>query len=361
MEQKTRMMEDEMIQKKIDRGASKLSIAILAFAIVYAGFGLTSVFAEAKFVMKGGTSVSQQVWHNILAEKWAEMITERSNGEVEVQSNCCAVLGSDNEMGEKTMMGGLQWYYTSTSNLARFIQEMFAFELPYLIQELDDNYKIFYENGTLGGPITEAIQEQLAKKNLHMLWVSGANFRATINSKREIRLPKDTEGLKLRVTASAVEREDVASWGGSPVPMAYGEVYTALQQGTIDGLGIGLAEAYPMKFYEVCKYAVKNYYNAYAPVILVNLEYWNKLPEEYQKLIRQASDDIVKWGSEHMPAEYNDLYEQKLAETGMKVYTPTEDEMKIWRDTTINAVWPQFVGKDISQEWLDLWKSRLGR
>ena len=354
-------MEDEMKQKKGVCIASKLSIAILAFAIVYAGFGLTNVFAEAKFVMKGGTSVSQKVWHNILAEKWAAMITERSNGEVEVQSNCCAVLGSDNEMGEKTMMGGLQWYYTSTSNLARFIKEMFAFELPYLIQELDDNYKVFYENGTLGGPITEVIQEQLAKKNLHMLWVSGANFRATINSKKEIRLPKDTEGIKLRVTASAVEREDVNSWGGSPTPMAYGEVYTALQQGTIDGLGIGLAEAYPMKFYEVCKYAVKNYYNAYAPVILVNLEYWNKLPEEYQKLIRQASDDIVKWGSEHMAAEYNDFYAQKLEETGMKVYTPTEDEMKIWRDTTINAVWPQFVGKNISQEWLDLWKKRLGR
>ena len=78
-------------------------------------------------------------------------------------------------------------------------------------------------------------------------------------------------------------------------------------------------------------------------------------------MIRQASDDIVKWGSEHMAAEYNDFYEQKLEETGMKVYTPTEDEMKIWRDTTINAVWPQFVGKNISQEWLDLWKSRLGR
>ncbi len=321
----------------------------------------TNAIAAPKYVLKGGTSVSQKVWHNILAEEWAKMINERSNGEIEVQSYCCAILGSDNEMGEKTMMGGLQWYYTSTSNLARFVKEMFAFELPYLIQDLDDNYKIFYENGSLGGPITEAIQKELAKKNLYMLWVSGANFRATINSKREIRLPKDTEGIKLRVTASDVEREDVASWGGSPVPMAYGEVYTALQQGTIDGLGIGLAEAYPMKFYEVCKYAVKNNFNAYSPVILINLDFWNKLPDNHKKLIQKASDDIVKWGSDHMRVEYNEFYENKLKEAGMKVYTPTDAEMKIWRDTTINAVWPKFVGKQISQDWLDLWKSRLGR
>jgi TRAP-type C4-dicarboxylate transport system substrate-binding protein len=319
-----------------------------------------NVFANS-YTMKGGTSVSEKVWHNILVERWAKQINDKSENQLKVENYCCAILGSDNAMGESTMMGGLQWYYTSTSNLARLVEEMGYFELPYLIQEMDDNLKIFYENGTLGGPVTEHIQKQLAKKNLRLLWISGANFRATINSKREVRVPADTQGLKLRVTSSDIEREDVAAWGGSPVPMSYGEVYTALQQGTIDGLGIGLAEAYPMKFYEVCKYAVTNNFNAYSPVILVNLDFWNSLPENLQKLVMQESDDVVMWGSKNMKDDYNEFYKQKLIENGMQVYTPTSEEMELWKKTTIDAVWPKMIGTKLEQKWLDIWLERLGQ
>lgn len=259
------------------------------------------------------------------------------------------------------MMGGLQWYYTSTSNLSRFVKEMSTFEMPYLIENEADPLKLFYVNGKLGGPITEKIQKALAKKNLRLMYIGRAMFRAVVNSKKEIRVPSDAAGLKLRVTASDLERESVNSWGGAPVTMGFGEVYTAMQQGTIDGLGISSAEAYPMKFYEVCKFATENKFNAYSAVVLMNLEIWNSLSPEIQKLITDSSNEAVKFDHENKVAKYDNVYGNELKKAGMVIYTPTPEEMVIWKKTTVDAVWPKAMEKNVKPEWVEEWKKLLGK
>lgn len=312
-------------------------------------------------VLKGGTSVSEHVWQNVLAQRWADLITERSEGRVTVENHCGAILGSDNAMGEKTMMGALQWYYTSTSNLARMVKEMATFELPYLVENERDNLKLFYVDGKLGGPLTDNIQKALAKKNLRLMWVGGVMFRSVFNSKRELRVPADAAGLKLRVTASDLEREDVASWGASPVPMGYGEVYTAMQQGTIDGLGVSMPEGFPMKFHEVCPYVTNNKFNSYAAVILMNLDAWNSLSPDMQKLVSDVSDEVVKYDAENKSTLYDAVYAEKLTAAGMKITDPAPREMDLWRKTTMDAVWPKAIGKLIDAEWVEQWKRLLGK
>ena len=335
--------------------------AALALAAVLTLATAPAVAADKTITLKGGTSVSEHVWQNVLAQKWADLITERTGGRVKVENHCCAILGSDNAMGEKTMMGGLQWYYTSTSNLARMVKEMATFELPYLVEDERDNLKLFYVNGKLGGPLTEKMQAALAKKNLRLMWVGGVMFRSVFNSKRELRVPADAAGLKLRVTASDLEREDVASWGASPVPMGYGEVYTSMQQGTIDGLGVSMPEGFPMKFYEVCPYVTNNKFNSYAAVILMNLDVWNSLPPDMQKIVADVSDEIVKYDAENKAEVYDKVYARKLMDAGMKITDPTAEEMALWRKTTMDAVWPKAIGTLIEPVWVEDWKALLGK
>ncbi len=321
---------------------------------------VTPVSAKT-YALKGGTSVSDQVWQNVLAERWVSLINEKSEGRIKAENHCCAILGSDNAMGEKTMMGSLQWYYTSTSNLSRIAKEFSTYELPYLVENPEDSFKLFYVDGKLGGPLTERIQKDLAKKNLRLMWISSVWFRAVMNSKHEIRVPEDTKGLKLRVTASDLERESVASWGGSPVPMGYAEVYTSLQQGTIDGLSVALPEAYPMKFYEVIKYATENRFNSYSAVYLMNLDTWNSLPKDLQRIVADCSDAMAKYEAENKMALYDNIYLKELEKKGMVVYTPTAAEMELWKKTTIETVWPKAIGSLIKQEWVDDWKKLLGK
>lgn len=337
----------------------KKSVMSLLCACVLS-FTASSALAKP-IVLKGGTSVSDKVWQNVIAQKWADLVTERSNGEIIVENYSNALLGSDNAMGEKTIMGGLQWYYTSTSNLSRMVKEMATFELPYLIENEDDTLKLFYPEGTLGGPIVEDMQKVLAKKNLRLIYVGRAMFRAVINGNKEIRLPNDSKGLKIRVTASDLERESVKSWNGAPVPMNFGEVYTALQQGTIDGLNLSPAEAFPMKFHEVCSYAVENKFNAYAAVILMNLDTWHSLSDEQRKLISDAADDAVRYDHANKEAMYDDVYNAELVKNGMQIITPTAEEMAIWKKTTVDTVWPLAIGKYVKQEWVDLWEKMLGK
>ena len=317
--------------------------------------------ASAKeFVLKGGNSVGEKVWQNVLCQKWVDLINEYSQGKIKAENYPNAVLGSDNAMIEKTMFGSIQWSYASTSNLSRLLPEMNTYELPYIADDSQANLKLFYtKDGKLGGPITERLQQALAKKNLRLCWVSSTFYRAIYNSKHEIRLPKDCNDLKLRVTASEPERLSVSSWGAAAVPMGYGEVYTALQQGTIDGLGVNMPEGIPMKFYEVCPYASYSKFNAYSAVVVMNLDVWNSLPDDLKAIIEKASEDTIKFDTANRKTLYDDPYEKELLDRGMNIYTPTPEEEAVWKKQTMEKVWPELIGKTVKQEWVDLWRKQL--
>lgn len=337
---------------------SLVLISMSVFMVIFSFAYPCKAVAKAKYVLKGGYAPSQQTQLYSTMEKFKEEVEKRSKGEVAVEHYCCAMFGSDNEILEKVMMNALQFGNASTSNLANIDNSWYAYEFPYLMMNLDDNVKLLYEGGKLGGPIYEKLQKELYKKNLEILYVGAVYTRALMTRVGPIRVPKDAAGLKIRVTASDIDRAGVASWGAKPVAMGYGEVYSALQLGTIDGLATALDQMAPMKFHEVSKYAVECAYNSFSQVTLISADYLKSLPPNIQKIIRESATAAMEF-EQRAVRKYIEDGVATVKKEGVQVYYPTPEDMKKWEDVTVAAIRKEFVPRVIKTDWFEAWKERL--
>ncbi len=133
-------------------------------------------------------------------------------------------------------MGAIQIGFCSSSNLTTTVADWAVFDLPYIFSKTNANQTLFYDkDGNLGGPIFDRLNKQMLKKNIKLLWISPAAFRGIGVNKAGVKTLNDIKGMKIRCTASDVERDAIAAFGANPVAMGFGEIYTALQQKTLDG------------------------------------------------------------------------------------------------------------------------------
>jgi TRAP-type C4-dicarboxylate transport system substrate-binding protein len=167
-------------------------------------------------------------------------------------------------------------------------------------------------------------------KNLHILWVTPASFRG-IGSRKEIRSPDDMKGMKIRSTASSIDRSALQAFGANPVAMGFGEVYTGLQQGTIDGEGLPPDLMFDMKHHEVVRYVVMNNYNTYLIICAMNAKFYDGLPKDLQAVVDDAALEAVKYANQQWTPMLNDRV-KKMEAAGVKIYFPNAQEMKVWKD-----------------------------
>jgi tripartite ATP-independent transporter DctP family solute receptor len=167
---------------------------------------------------------------------------------------------------------------------ATVFPEMGVFLVPYLVASYDQAYKMF--NGLVGERLDKNIQE---KYKLKVLFFYDYGFRHFWNSKRPINEPKDLRGLKMRVQPAKVFADTINGLGGVAVPMAWGEVIPAAQQGVIDGADLPIVNILALKAYEVSKYCSLTFHNYGPTAAVMNLDLWNGLTEAQRKLFTEAS------------------------------------------------------------------------
>ncbi len=334
---------------------SRFLIAFMACAFVLP-INATLAQAAPEILIKIGhnsPSAENQAlpWH-----VFKEYVEKESKGRIGVEIYGSASMGACLESAEKVQMNILQMHAGSTSNLSALIPEWGIFELPYLLQNTLDNEKIFYENGKLGGPVFERMDKLMRAKGLKMIFIMPATFRAMGVIKPDAEVPSDLEGLKIRVTASRIERDSVTAFDMNPTTMAFGEVYTGLQQGTIDGLGLAVDSMYLNKFNEVLKSVITNKFNAFFMVASVNEKFYNKLPSWAKTVVDGGIAAGIKAANEKWD-EYEQSGEEKFKADGIEVYHPTAAEMKEWQALT-QPVYDKY-SKELNQEMLTLVKQRL--
>jgi TRAP-type C4-dicarboxylate transport system substrate-binding protein len=161
---------------------------------------------------------------------------------------------------------------------------MGVFLVPYLVASYDQAYKMF--NGQVGERLDKNIQE---KYKLKVLFFYDYGFRHFWNSKRPINEPKDLRGLKMRVQPAKVFADTINGLGGVAVPMAWGEVIPAAQQGVIDGADLPIVNILALKAYEVSKYCSLTFHNYGPTAAVMNLDLWNGLTDAQRKLFTEAS------------------------------------------------------------------------
>ncbi|MGD8250828.1 MAG: DctP family TRAP transporter solute-binding subunit [Desulfobacterales bacterium] len=288
----------------------------MAAAVILAvTLALMAVPALAATVLKLGTSTQPSHIYNVAAEHFAKIVAEKSNGALEVQVFPAAQLGSERDMVEGLQLGSLEMTLTSTGPLGNFVPQVKLFNLPFLFKDRETCYKV------LDGPVGTSIADKFPAVGIRSLGWFENGFRNVTNSKRAIMAPTDMDGLKIRVMEDDVFILTMKSLGASPLPMAFGELYTALEQKTVDAQENPLAVIHSSRFFEVQKYlAMTGHF--YSPAMLLISEItWKSLSPEHQSIITDAAAQARDF-ERKISLEADQKLEAELKAAGMTVTHP---------------------------------------
>jgi len=268
--------------------------------------------AQQRYVINLTTIVTSH--YGVGATAFIEKLTELSGGTFVGEIAPGGQLGGERDMIEGLQIGSLDMVITSTGPLGNFVPEVFALDLPFLFRDYD------HARAVLDGEIGQELAAKVDENNLVTLAWSENGFRHVTNSQRPITKPEDLEGIKLRTMENRVHMAAFTGMGASPTPMAFPELFGALQQGVVDGQENPITVITATKFWEVQKY-VSLTGHVYSPaIVLASPALIDGLTDEQKGWFYEAG----KASAAATRAEVNRLEETGVAllrEMGMEVIT----------------------------------------
>jgi tripartite ATP-independent transporter DctP family solute receptor len=250
----------------------------------------------------------------------AKRVKEKSGGKMRIDIYPNQQLGSERECLELLQIGSLGMTKVSTGVMENFAPELKVFGLPFLFRDRQHRFNV------LDGEIGEEFLNLSIDKRLKGLTFYDAGSRS-FYSKTPIKGPEDLEGLKLRVMESQTAINMVKNLGGSPTPIAWGELYTALQQGIVDGAENNLPSFFLSRHYEVCKYFIMDEHTALPDELVIGTPVWNQLNSQEQKWLKEAAMESSEYEKELWhKAELHALAEIKKA--GVQVIEAKKDDFR---------------------------------
>ncbi|MEZ4884016.1 MAG: TRAP transporter substrate-binding protein [Chitinophagales bacterium] len=217
----------------------------------------------------------------------AQKVKEKSGGSLQIEIYPSQQLGSERQCLELLQIGSLAMTKVSAAVYENFAPNSKIMSMPYLFRDREHVYKV------LDGPIGKEMLLQGEPFWLRGLAYFDAGQRSFYTKDRPIRTPDDLKGLKIRVQESATAIDLVQSLGAAPTPIAWGELYTALQQGVVDGAENNPPSFYTSRHYEVCKYYSLNEHTAVPDLLIIGTVAWNRLSAEEQTWLQEAADEAV--------------------------------------------------------------------
>lgn len=286
---------------------------------------------HAKVTLKVGhiTSV-EHPWH-IALSGMAEDVKAATNGEIIMEIYPNSQLGGERQMAEGLTLGVLEMGLFGTGALQAIDKRLIIEELPYAWPTRESAYR------ALDGKLGDALADVLANYGITTLswWESG--YRHITNSVRPIEKPDDLKGIKLRVPEAEMRIDTFKKLGALPTPMAFSEVFTALQQKVVDGQENPLATIEAVKFHEVQEHLALTGHIWGSAVLTIATDTWNKLTPEQQDIISKAAEDW-KLKERAMIAESDDALLNQMKEAGIQV---TEPDPVQFRDA-VQSVWDDY-------------------
>ncbi|MCL6217521.1 TRAP transporter substrate-binding protein [Zunongwangia pacifica] len=289
---------------------------LLAFALV---FSACKEEGKTKVIRLGhGLDVTHPV-HKAM-KFMADRIEEKSNGKLTVAIYPSQQLGTERELVELLQIGSLGMTKVSTGVVENFAPELKVFGLPFLFKDREHRFKV------LESKIGENLLEASVRNRLKGLTFYDAGSRSFYSTK-PLNSPEDLKGQKIRVMESQTAINMVKYLGGSPTPVSWGELYTALQQGIVDGAENNLPSFYLSYHYEVCKYYMVDEHTALPDELLMSTVVWNKLSKQEQKWVKEAAMESSEYEKKiWREAEMHALEEIKKA--GVKVTYPEKEQFR---------------------------------
>ena len=298
--------------------------------------------AGAQTAMKINISVAQNSHYGVAIDTFAKEVEARTAGRYKIQTFYAGALGAERESVEGVQLGTLDLTMTSTGPLPNFVPEVAILDIPFLFRDYA------HARAVLDGPIGQDMLQKFPPKGMVALAWGENGFRHMTNSKRPVNVPDDLKGLKMRTMENPIHIQAYKQFGILPTPMAFTEVFTALQQGTVDGQENPLSVITAAKLDQVQK-NLSLTGHVYSPaVILMNKAQWDKLSAADRQAFLDAAKEAVKANR----ARIDDDEKKAVADLRGKGMAVVENVDKAKFQATLAPVYGDF-GKRFGQDNID--------
>ncbi len=305
---------------------------------------LVALFASAafgaQFTINAGIGLNDKSAQFQSLQYFKEVVEKNSDGKIEVVLFHSSQLGDDRNMMEALKMGTQEMTCPSTAPMTAFINAFKIYDLPFIFanEEVADYI--------LDGPVGKKLLDMLPDQGLVGLayWENG--FRMLTNSSHPVVTPEDLKGLKIRTMENPIHLAAFRTMGANPTPMAFGELFSAMQQKVVDGQENPWGTIFLQNFFEVQKYATDTGH-VYSPfVLLISKKFWDKLPDDLKAVVQDAADQS-KVHNRALNRKMNAEYLEKLKEK-MDVVILTPEQKAAFQEAC-RPIYEQF-GKDIGED-----------
>ncbi len=316
-------------------------MALMVAAAAFAGQ------AEAATTLRLGHVVADNSSLDKGLDYFAKLVSDKSNGELKIQVFPNSSLGDNTAMMEQLQFGSLDMMAPSVAALSGFTPSTAIFDLPYLFKNEAAAEEV------LDGPLGDTVGKALEPQGFYLLgWMTQSWRHLTCN--KEVTKPADVAGIKIRTMDSKYHMAHFNTLGASAIPMAMSELYTALQQGTIDAQENPYTNIVNSRFYEVQKYVVETGHIYDACPLIISTITWKRLDDNQKKIIQEAAAEAVNW--ERAEVKKDDaVFREQVKKSGTTVIVLTPEQRAEFRKAA-QPVYDEFV-KEQGQAGADAVKS----
>jgi len=274
----------------------------------------------------------------LAADRFAELVKQRSNGRLLIKVYPDSQMGTDREITEQMQLGDIQFNAPFTGVLPAFVPQTQLFDLPFAFASSEAAYRAMH------GPVGEALNPFLLQQGLRVLGYWDGGFKHITNNIRPIKTPEDIAGMRVRISQSPLLKSQFEALNSNPVDIAFAELYTALQQGTVDGQENTLANIFTRRFYEAQKYMTLTAHGYLGYAFLVSESFYQKLPADLRKIVDEAAAEVSTW--QWAKAREEDLnFLNQLRKTNIEIteLTPAQKQAFLEKTRPVYGVFERTV------------------
>jgi C4-dicarboxylate-binding protein DctP len=318
----------------IRKPRARLLLAALALAFAAGCGGGSDPSGSRLYVIKFPHVVATGTPKGQTAQRFKELAEERFPGRIRVEIYPSAQLMEDSESIEAVAFGEVQMIAAAVSLFDRLTPKFQIFDLPFLFPDLAaaERFQASPEGRELLGAVAK--HDILGLQYWH-------NGMKQFTGPRPLLEPEDAAGLKFRVMESDLLQAEIRSVGGSPQKMAFGEVYQALQTGTVDAQENSWSNIYGSKFYEVQPYVTESNHGYIGYLVAVNKTFWESLPPDLRAGLEATLAEVTAWGNARSQ-EINLDDRRKIAESGRSQIVTLDDAQRRAWQAAMRPVWDEF-------------------
>ncbi len=289
-----------------------------------------------------GIGLAEDSPQALSVDYFGEILAERSGGRITVNLFPNSQVGDDLQMMNALQSGSLEMTYPSTSPATSIVPELQLFDLPFLFPTPEDADEV------LDGEIGQGMLDAFDGSGIHALAFAENGYRQLTNSQRAVATPEDVSGLRVRVMENPIQVSIWETLGANPTSMAFGEVFSALEQGVVDGQENPWSTILTSRFDEVQSHGSETRH-VYTPfLILIGEDFYDGLSPEDQQLITEAAEQARDY-QRTISREYSDYAKEQLAERGMEVTELDEEQLAAFQEAVqpVYDQWQDEIGAEL--------------